>query len=94
MAQYILLALLKRFEDYETIGGAFRDSKYQILQRTLADRILQVFIEIIRELVELLELDCEVIMQKMLDKNSSTKITAILCALQGEPPQTPTKKAA
>jgi len=43
LMQYLLLALLKRFESYETIGGVFRGSKQAMLELTLADRILEIF---------------------------------------------------
>lgn len=82
LMQYILLALLKRFESYETIGGAFRHSKHAMLEITLADRIMEIFLQIMKELVELLELDYELIMEKLLHKDSSDKIIAILNALQ------------
>jgi len=42
LMQYILLALLKSFESFETIGGAFRNSKQAMLELTLADRILEI----------------------------------------------------
>jgi len=39
----------------ETIGEAFRNTKEAMLELTLADRILEMFLEIRKELVELLE---------------------------------------
>ena len=94
LMQYILLALLKRFESYETIGGAFKNSKQAMLELTLADRILEIFLQIMKELIELLELDYEMIMEKLLHKDSSDKIMAILNALREESPSEPIKAAA
>jgi len=94
LMQYILLALLKRFESYETIGGAFRNSKHAMLEITLADRIMEIFLQIMKELVELLELDYELIMEKLLHKDSSDKIIAILNALQEDSTKEPIKAAA
>lgn len=94
MTQYILLALLKRFENYETIGGAFRNSKQALLELTLAERILEICILIMRELVELLELDFERVMEKLLHKNSSAKMLAILNALRKDHPPLPHQTAA
>lgn len=94
LTQYILLALLKRFESYETIGGAFRNSKQALLESTLVERILQIFLQIMKELVELLELDYEVIIEKLLHKDSSARIVAILNALRQESLLEPIKAAA
>jgi hypothetical protein len=94
LMQYILLDLLKRFENYETIGGAFRNSKYAMLELTLSDRIMEIFLQIMKELVELLELDYEVIMEKLLHKDSSVKIIAILNALREDNPLESMKVAA
>jgi hypothetical protein len=94
LMQYILLALLKRFECYETLGGAFRDSQRSMLQATLADRILEIFLHLMKELVELLELDYEMIMEKLLHKDSSAKIIAILNALRDDDLLEETRKAA
>lgn len=94
LMQYILLALLKRFESYETIGGVFRHSKQAMLELTLVDRILEIFLQIMKELIELLELDYELIMEKLLHKESSGKILAILNALREDMPLEPIKAAA
>ena len=94
LMQYILLALLKRFESYETIGGAFMNSKHAMLEITLADRIMEIFLQIMKELVELLELDYELIMEKLLHKDSSDKIITILNALQEDSTKEPIKAAA
>jgi len=94
LTQYILLALLKRFENYETIGGAFKNSKQALLESTLVERILEIFLQIMKELVELLELDYEVIIEKLLHKESSARIVAILNALRHENLLDPLKTAA
>ena len=94
LMQYLLLALLKRFESYETIGGAFRNSKQALLELTLADRIFKIFLQIMKELVELLDLDYELIMEKLLHKDSSDKILAILNALIDDNPSEPNNIAA
>jgi len=80
--QYILLALHKRFQSYETIGGVFRNTKEAMLELTLADRILEMFLGIMKEHVELLDLDYEIVFERLLNKNSSTKILALLNALK------------
>ena len=82
MMQYILLALMKRFESFETIGGVFRDGKAALIELTLVERILQLFLQIVKELADLMEIDYETILQKLLHKDSSAKMLAIVNALQ------------
>ena len=94
LMQYILLALHKRFESYETIGGVFKNSKQAMLELTLYDRILEIFLKIMRELVELLEIDYETIIEKLLDKDSSAQILAILNVLKDDDRDEPSKIAA
>jgi len=53
-----------------------------MLELTLADRILEMFLEIMKELVELLNLDYEIVFERLLNKNSSAKILALLNALK------------
>jgi RNAse (barnase) inhibitor barstar len=43
---YMVLALKKRFEDYETLGILFRNFKDMMLQRTLIQRIWAIIIEL------------------------------------------------
>jgi hypothetical protein len=52
-ASYNIFFLL--YKSFETIGGAFRHTEEAMLELTLADRILEMFLEIWKELVELLE---------------------------------------
>jgi hypothetical protein len=80
--QYTLLALHKRFDSFETIGGAIRHTKEAMLELTLADRIIKMFLEIMKEHVELLDLDYEIVFERLLNKNSSAKILALLNALK------------
>jgi hypothetical protein len=41
-----------------------------------------MFLEIMKELVELLDLDYEIVFERLLNKNSSAKILALLNALK------------
>ncbi|MFA5475895.1 MAG: IS4 family transposase, partial [Bacteroidales bacterium] len=49
---HTILMLQRRFEAYETMGGLFRESQQQLLELTLWDRILKIFIRMLRELLE------------------------------------------
>ena len=53
-----------------------------MLDLTLAESIFEMFLEIIKELVELFDLDYEIVFEKLLNKNSSAKILALLNALK------------
>jgi hypothetical protein len=57
--QYAILALHKRYDAYETIGGLFDASKTAITEQVFSDRIKILFIELIETLVELLNLTIE-----------------------------------
>ncbi len=57
--QYTILALYKRYDAYETIGGLFKNSKEAITEQIFSDRIRILFIEIIKTLVDLLNLSIE-----------------------------------
>ena len=46
----------------------------------LAERIFEMFLEIMKDMDELLELDYEIVFEKLLNKNSSAKILALLNA--------------
>jgi len=94
LTQYILLALLKRFENYETIGGAFKNSKQALLESTLVERILEIFLQIMKELIELLNIDYEEVIEKLLHKDTSERMIAILNALKQTNLQDPIKTAA
>jgi hypothetical protein len=57
--QYTILALYKRYDAYETIGGLFNNSKEAITEQVFSDRIRIMFVEIIITLVEILNLNVE-----------------------------------
>lgn len=44
---YAILALKKRFEDYETLGILFRTLKEQMIQQTVIEKVWNIFIELI-----------------------------------------------
>lgn len=67
--QYTILALYKRYNAYETIGGLFDASKTAIVQQVFSDRIKILVIELIETLVEILDLTLE------LEETISTIIT-------------------
>ncbi|MDL2308958.1 transposase, partial [Bacteroidales bacterium OttesenSCG-928-C03] len=73
--QYNLLAVIKRFEGYETMGELFRKAQADTLELTVCDRIWQIIIELLSELAIIFDLEYELLMEKMLSENEQlTKI--------------------
>lgn len=58
--QYSILAIYKRFEAYETIGGIFETCKNLITEQIFSDRIKDLILEMIETLVQILDLSIEV----------------------------------
>ena len=59
MITYTILSLYKRFESYETMGGLFRNTQQELLEKTLCQRIELVILKILRDLLEFLSIDIE-----------------------------------
>ncbi len=57
--QYTILALYKRFGDYETIGGIFEGCKSDITEQIFSDRIKALLLELIEILVNVMDLSVE-----------------------------------
>ena len=78
--QYSILALYKRFQAYETIGGLFGTCKNLITEQIFADRIKGVILEIIETLVQILNLSFEIneIISTVIEKiNIDSKISLV-----------------
>jgi hypothetical protein len=59
MMNYMVLSIKKRFEDYESIGGIFRDSKAQVLENTLVEKMWEIIIEIYLLVFAALDVDMD-----------------------------------
>jgi hypothetical protein len=80
---YTILTLQRRFEAYETMGELYRESQQHLLELTLWERILKVFLKMLRQLMELLSIDIEKTIERLLqDENASKQILAIINALK------------
>ena len=64
--QYLMLSLYKRYEKYETIGGAFLESKNQMQEIVLSKKIQFLLIEVVKILV--IELDLDIEIEKIISK--------------------------
>lgn len=69
MLQYNLLSVVKRFNDYETLGVLFREAQKDSLKITIAEQIWLIIIEIAAKIAEILEVDTELLMQKLVTED-------------------------
>jgi hypothetical protein len=65
---YIVLALKKRFEDYETLGKLFRDFKGMILKQTVIQRIWNVLTQLFDSVFALMGVDWIMFISTLIDK--------------------------
>lgn len=80
---HTILTLKRRFEAYETMGELFRESQQHLLELTLWDRILRIFIKMLQQLLEILSLDIdETIEQIMQNDQAGKQLLAILSMLR------------
>lgn len=63
--QLTMLTYLKRFQDYETLGSAFRNVKEFIQKYNLAERIWGMICDILRKIATQFEMSFEKIMRKI-----------------------------
>lgn len=61
--QYNILSLVKRFNDYETIGGLFREVEKDSLELTIAERIWEVIMDTVIALANLFGLTDEEVLE-------------------------------
>lgn len=66
LIQHLILTFKKRFESYETIGGVFRSVKGQLQEMVLAERLWLLFLEIVKELGKVLDMDVTELIEKMI----------------------------
>jgi len=76
MMQYNLLSVVKRFNGYETLGELFRASQKDVLKLTISEQIWLIIIEIASKLSEILNIDTEMLMEKLFSENE--KLTKYL----------------
>ena len=76
MLQYNLLSVVKRFNDYETLGELFRATQKDALKLTISEQIWLIIIELIAELSEIFNIEAEMLMEKLFSENE--KLTKYL----------------
>jgi hypothetical protein len=84
MMQYNTLSLAKRFLDYESIGGIFREAGCETLEFTIVEKIWGYILDILSIVSELFEIDFEEILDKIVSENKEVskiiKMKAVLDA--------------
>lgn len=69
--QYNLLSVARRFSDYETIGGLFKDAAGQSIELTVTERIFDLLLEMVIAIAECFDLDDEQVLNAIIN-NSET----------------------
>lgn len=67
---YQLLALKKRFEDYETLGVLFKQVKEMILKQTIIEKIWEIILELFDSIFVELGVDWEKFVRKLIDSQN------------------------
>lgn len=70
---HTILSLQKRFGVYETMGELFRETQQQFLELTLWEKILKVFIKMVRNLAGVLNIDADEILEQILQNNQNAQ---------------------
>lgn len=73
LATHTILTLHRRFEAYETMGDLFRESQQYLLELTLLEHILKVFIKMLHQLMEILSIDTDETIEKIIRSNQAGK---------------------
>ena len=81
-----MLSLKRRFQAYETIGGAFREVQHELIEETLAERLWGLFIEILTSVFSILEIDPDALIDLMLqdDRFENSFVNFLAESLQTE----------
>ena len=80
---YTLLALDKRFNEYETMGELFAQHRSDLMALTLWRRILEMILEILEALSAVLSIDMEEMTEKIInDEDAGKRLVVMLNALR------------
>jgi hypothetical protein len=83
LATHTILSLQKRFSSYETMGELFRETQQHLLELTLWERLVKVFLKMVAQLASILNFDLDETMKKIMHSDqSSRQLLAILKALE------------
>ena len=68
--QYDLLSTARRFSDYETVGGLFKDATIGSIELTLTERIWNMVLELVREIAECFGIEDEHIIDMLVNRSN------------------------
>ena len=67
--QYNLLSTARRFSDYETVGGLFKDATKSSVELTLTERIWDIMLEMVREIALCFNIEDEQIFDTLVNRS-------------------------
>ncbi len=73
LATHTILSLQKRFSSYETMGELFRETQQHLLELTLWERLVKVFLKMVTQLATILNIDMEEMTEKLMKNNKTSK---------------------
>ena len=69
MLQYNLLAYVKRFESYETIGGLFRDITAETIELSVVEKLWGIIQEVVSAVAEFFSTDFDELLTNVISNN-------------------------
>ncbi len=79
---HTILTLQKRFHSYETMGELFRETQLNLIELTLWERIIKLFLKMILLLIDILDVEMEEVMNKIMQNNDkSYKLIVMMTTL-------------
>lgn len=83
LVTHTVLTLQRRFGAYETMGELFRETQQHLLELTLWERILKIFLKMLQKLVELLNIDLEETLEQIIwQDEKANQVFAIIKTLE------------
>lgn len=71
--QYNSLSTARRFTDYETIGGLFKDVMADSVQLTITGKIWDMTIELVREMAQCFNIEDEQILDMLVNRSDKLR---------------------
>ena len=75
---YTILSLGKRFGSYETIGALFRANRQEMLERTICERIMEIILTLIMQLLEFMAIDIDETLRLIVGSDEECQKIAIV----------------
>lgn len=69
IVRYNLMAYIKRFHDYETIGALFKEIHLGVKELTVVEYLWETIVEVVAVVADMFSLDDEQVMSQILSDN-------------------------